>query len=297
VRRIIIASCVSLCGLATALGAAWAPQRAAPPTPARVTPPPPPAGPGSQDGEAEPAADGPHGLQGLVVPAQQVTVRARVDGTVAAVAGRPGELVAAGALLVALDDGAVKLEAERQAAQLAATLHHAEAARAEVELLELKARQLRSLRDQRAASVSELAQLECQLRAAAARVAALREERREREVGLRDLARRAAAHRVEAPIAGEVAAVARVPGEYVRAGEPLATVRSTRRYVRLNLPASLAVGLPRLQFELDGNGGATPLARVEEPAAGATSVALSLPDGIQFPAGLAVTVTVRVEVP
>ena len=305
-KPFILTICVMASGVATAVAAAVVARVDEPRATPRVLPRPAPVEavrrddpPGDSAGAEEHRPRQARSLVGLVVPARQVTVRAPVDGVVAAVARQAGERVAAGTVLVTLDDGAVKLEAERCAARLAATLHYTAAAAAEVELLEQKVRQLRSVRDQRAASTSELAQVECQLRAAAARVKALGEERREQEVGLRELRRRADAHRIAAPIEGEVAEAARVTGEYVRAGEPVATVRSTRRHIRVHLPASLASGVAGLRFRLAGTGvagDAVPLERLDAAtAAGAASVALAVPEGVSLAVGQ--TVTVDVEAP
>ena len=296
-RPIIIGGCMAVSSLGAAAVVRWKPAEPAPVTQqehSRVAAP----APATAAGGAEERENlGARRVIGLVVPASQVTVRAPVDGTIGAIARRPSDVVDAGAVLMTLDDGDVALETERQKATLAAALHHAEAARAEVELLEQRVRQLRSLQGQRAAASSELAQVECQLRAAVARTKALGEERRGHEARLLELSRRADAYRLRAPIAGEIASTARVAREYVRAGDPVATVRSLRRHIRLHVPATLAPDLPRLRFTLDMGGRPVALAPAEVAtevgADGSPPVMLMVPVGVELAVGQIVSVDVE----
>ena len=81
-----------------------------------------------------------------------------------------------------------------------------------------------------------MALVECQARMAVARVKALGEERREQEVGLREIRRRADAHPIVAPIAGgRPAVLGRLRG--VPAGVPLRLTQTDRFSLLRERPA------------------------------------------------------------
>jgi multidrug efflux pump subunit AcrA (membrane-fusion protein) len=235
-------------------------------------------------------------LPGLVVPAAQVTVRAQSDGVVAGPASRVGDSVAACDVVARLDDGALALECERQKARLAALGHHVVSAKADLMLCKQKGRQLKAAGAKGAVAAFELMQNDCQIEAARARVRALEEESREEAIRALGLERQRQALRVTAPIDGEVVEAGPVPGVYVRAGEPLAKIRSIRRHVRVNLPASLAPDLPRLRFALAAPGGSVALEPVEVRPDynlnGARSIALAVPAAVELTVGQAVYVEV-----
>jgi multidrug efflux pump subunit AcrA (membrane-fusion protein) len=296
-RAIIVGGCMAVSSLGAAAMVRWRPVDPAPVLQQ--------GDPGAAESAVATAAVGAEEREyvearhviGLVVPAAQVTVRAPVDGTIAAIVKRPTDVVEAGEVLMNLDDGDVALEAERQKATLAAAVHHVDAARADVELLELRLRQLRPLQGQRAAALSEVAQVEAQLRASVARAKAMAEERRGHEVRLLELSRRADSYRVRAPIAGEVAETCRVAREYVRAGEAVATLRSVQHRIRLHLPATLEPGLPRLRFTIDLAGRPVALAPAEVAAEigadGSRPVMLIVPPGVGLSVGQIVSVDVQ----
>ena len=245
---------------------------------------------------ADSFAPGSHRLVGLVVPAAEVAVRARVDGVISKSAARAGGGVAAGDVLVLLDDSALLLEQQRQKARLSAISHHIAAARADLLLLQQRGEQLRVTRQNGAVSAYELNQNRTQAEGAAARVKALEDERREADIAARALEARARDYQCVAPIGGEIVEAARVPQEYVRAGEIVARVRSVRRKLRLNLPQPLAERLPELSFSLHQPGGVTVLAvadaRAEWNLNGGRSVALEVPENVALTTGQTVEVEV-----
>jgi multidrug efflux pump subunit AcrA (membrane-fusion protein) len=261
---------------------------------------PPPAAPAAVAGPTvQRRGDGPADssrrlLVGLVVPAEQVTVRAAVDGVVRS-AQHMGDPVNSGEVIALLDDGELVLESERLKAKAAAIACRAEAAAAEVRLHEQRGEQLRAGQERRAATPSEVAQNRCLREAAAARVKGLEEERKEAELERRALEQRRQNYRCVAPITGEVAEVSRRKWEYVRAGETILRIRSWRRQVRLNLPASLA-DRPPVCFTLAGTDQRCALrpttAEMAYNANGGRSVTLELPEGLVLAVGKEVEVEV-----
>jgi len=239
-------------------------------------------------------------LVGLVVPADQVAVRAAVDGVLARCPGGVGDVVEAGDAIGFLDDGELAMESERLKAKAAAVTYRSAAAVAEVRLLEQRGAQLRTGQENRAANPSEVAQNRYLVEAAAARVKGLEEERKEAELERRAVELRRQNYRCVTPIRGEVAEVLRRRWEYVRAGETVARVRSLRRQVRVNLPAPLADRVPAARFTLAGMA-PRPLLRPATAGAaynanGGRSVSLELPDNLVLAVGQEVEVEVEVEV-
>jgi hypothetical protein len=235
-------------------------------------------------------------LVGLVVPADQVAVRAAVDGVLARCPGGVGDAVEAGDAIAFVDDGELALESERLKAKAAAVTHRAAAAVAEVRLLEQRGSQLRTGQEKRAANPSEVAQNLYLVEAAAARVKGLEEERKEAELERRALEQRRQNYRSVTPIRGEIAEVSRRRWEYVRAGETVARVRSLRRQVRVNLPGPLADRVPEARFTLAGTGPRRLLRPSAAAAAyvanGGRSVSLELPDGLVLAVGQEVDIEV-----
>jgi hypothetical protein len=261
--------------------------RAAPTAPARL-----------EDG---PADAGRRRLVGLVVPVDQVAVRAAVDGVLVRCPGGVGEAVEAGDAIAFIDDGELALESERLKAKAAAVTYRSAAAVAEVRLLEQRGAQLRTGQEKRAANPSEVAQNHYLVEAASARVKGLEEERKEAELERRALDQRRQNYRCVTPIGGEIAQVLRRRWEYVRAGETVVRVRSLRSQVRVHVPAALAGRMPEVRFTLAG----TERRRLLRPAAaeaaydlnGGCSVILEVPDGLGLAAGKEVEVEVEVVAP
>jgi multidrug efflux pump subunit AcrA (membrane-fusion protein) len=237
-------------------------------------------------------------LVGLVVPAAEAVVRARVDGFVARRLKRVGDPVESGQDVALLDDADLRLERERLAARAAGAAQRCAAATAELRLLELRGRQLRTTAANGSAQPFELTQNQFQAEAAAARLKALQEECREADADSAALGRRLGRCACVAPMAGRVSELARAEGDYVRTGEAVATVESSRRHVLVRLPAPLAGRAAALSFRLER--GATPVAL--SPADGGAcggcdpyggrSVALELPAGAEIEPGQTVDVEV-----
>jgi multidrug efflux pump subunit AcrA (membrane-fusion protein) len=236
---------------------------------------------------------------GLVVPAAQVAVRARVDGLISRFVKHPGDRVEAGDTVAFVDDSEAALEWERQRAKAAGIAHRADAARADLRLLEQRAEQLRSGQEKRAAAAFEVAQSRSHVEAAAARLKALEEEGKEAEIECRAIERRRQNYRCVAPLSGEVAEAPRSAGEYVRAGETVLKIQSLRRQVRLNLAADLSDRLPALEFRLAGPGPRDLLSlsnvRAQFNLNGGRSVALEVPDGLAMAIGMTVDVEVALQ--
>jgi multidrug efflux pump subunit AcrA (membrane-fusion protein) len=243
-----------------------------------------------------PDAPGPRRVAGLVVPAAEVAVRARVDGVIASTTAQPGTRVAAGDVVAALDDATLLLEQQRQKARLSAVSHHIDAARADLLLLQQRGEQLRLTTQRGAVAAFELNQNRAQTEGAAARVKALEEERNEAQIAARVLEARARDYRCVTPIGGEIVQAARLPQEYVRAGEVVAKVRSVRLQLRLNLPQPLAERLSELSFRLPPPDGGRMLtvseARAERDLAGGRAVLLDAPGNLELTAGQTVEVEV-----
>jgi multidrug efflux pump subunit AcrA (membrane-fusion protein) len=171
---------------------------------------------------------------------------------------------------------------------------------AELRMFQQRREQLKATQEKRAAAASEVIQNDFQLEAAAARVKALGEELREAEMECKALERRRQNYRCVAPMSGEVSEANTVVGEYVRVGDTIGRIRSLRRLVRLNLPASLADRLPVLTFGLAGRDRAAvtafrlAAAGAEYNLNGGRSVALEVPEELE--GELAVGKTVQVEV-
>ena len=241
-------------------------------------------------------AQGSRRLVALVVPAAEVAVRARTDGVIARAIGQAGTSVGAGDVVAALDDSALLLEQQRQKARLSAMSHHIDAARADLLLLQQRGDQLRLTTQRGTVSAFELSQNRAQVDAAAARVKALEEERREAEIGARVLEARARDYRCVSPLAGRVVRATRFQEEYVKAGDVVATVRSDRLRLRLNLPQPLCDNLPTLSFRLHRPGDVIPLAvskaRPEWNQGGGVAVLLEMPGNIALAAGQTVEVEV-----
>ena len=246
----------------------------------------------------ESSVQNPQRLIALVVPAAEVAVRARTDGVIARSVGQTGTSVAAGDVVAALDDSALLLEQQRQKARLSAMSHHIDAARADLLLLQQRGEQLRVTTQRGAVAAFELSQNRAQTAAAAARVKALEEERKEAEIGARVLEARARDYRCVAPIAGRVVQATRFAQEYVKAGEVVATVRSDRLRLRLNLPQPLCDDLATLSFRLHRPGDVIPLAvseaRPEWNQSGGRAVLLDVPGNVALAAGQTVEVEVTV---
>ena len=227
-------------------------------------------------------------LTGMVVPASQAVVRARVDGFVSRQLKRTGDRVAAGEAVSLIDDADLLLERDRCAARAEAAAHRCTAARAELRLLERRGQQLRATIARNSATAFELTQNQAEVEAAKARVEALEGERREADAACRALERRIGRCQCVAGIDGQVGAILRQAGDYARAGDAVAVVQSLRRQVRVVLPASLAARPETLSFTLTGAGQDRPLSLAESPGGqpqAGQSVALELPAGVELELG------------
>jgi len=252
-----------------------------------------------EDGPRIPESDGPAAprLVGLVVPAAEVVVRARVDGFVARGLKRVGDPVASGQDVALLDDADLRLEREKLKARAAGAAHRCAAAGADLRLLELRGRQLRTTAANGSAQPFEQTQNQFQAEAAAARLKALQEECREADAECAALERRLGRCGCVAPMAGRVSNVARAEGDYVRTGEAIATVESAQRQVLVRLPAALAGRGAALSFRLARGGTSEPLMPAGAGAGrgdanGGRSVALELPAGVEIEPGRTVDVEV-----
>ncbi|HRO59541.1 MAG TPA: efflux RND transporter periplasmic adaptor subunit [Burkholderiaceae bacterium] len=154
---------------------------------------------------------------GTVLARRSVTLRNELPGTVSEVALRPGEVVDAGAVLIALDTSVERAELEAQKAQ-------AELARTTLE-------RLRKLREVNATSQQEVDRA-----------------RAEREVALANIARtRALIERktIRAPFRAQVGMADVHPGQYLNEGSMLTTLQGVDEalHVDFTVPQDVAVAL------------------------------------------------------
>jgi multidrug efflux pump subunit AcrA (membrane-fusion protein) len=225
-------------------------------------------------------------------------VRARVDGFVARPLKRPGEPVAAGEAVVLLDDADLLLDRDRCRARAEAAAQRCAAARADLRALEQKREHLRALHATRTAAAYELTQTQAEVEAAAARVKALDEERKEASSEGVALERRIGCCRCAAQGAGTLGELLRGAGDYVRTGDPVAVVHSPRRQVRVLLPSATCRGAAAFSFALAWNGEWQALlpSLTEGPQAELSqaerSVALEIPAGVDLQIGQTVDVEV-----
>lgn len=233
---------------------------------------------------------------GLVVPAEQVEVRAPYDGLIATRSKGVGERVSAGEVVAVIDDAEVAADRDRVRARAAAIAHRATAAGAEVRLLENRGEQLRASLEKRAAAAFEVAENRYQAEASAARLKALEEERREAEMEGRALDRRIANHRCLAPIAGVVSEAPRGTGECVRVGETILKIQSGRRLIRVNVPATASAGPAEVSIHWVGRRARRQLKVVQVSPElnlnGDRPVLLEAPDDAELAVGQAVDVEV-----
>ena len=180
-------------------------------------------------------------LLGHVVARFQGEVAARVAGSVREVRVRAGSRVEAGELLVLLDPDRFEQAVTRAATAVEVSRAEREAARFELERLELALARLARLRKSAAfprARYEDLAkQVErarASLAAAEARLAAARVELERSRLDLADSA-------IRAPYAGVVVRTEVSPGHYLRTGDPVVSLVDTRDLeIEVELPASLA---------------------------------------------------------
>lgn len=175
-------------------------------------------------------------VAGVVMASQQATLRARVNGQVAAVSTNLGARVEKGALLVALDSGTLGPELER--AKAAAQVAAARVERAKVVLADATAEMERRLRLVAQGASAARTKREATTAKALAEVdLALAEAEAKRASAEVDIIRvQLEQRRTRAPFAGEVSAIDLDVGESVTAGRELVTV--------------VAKGPPRVHFGL-----------------------------------------------
>jgi hypothetical protein len=194
---------------------------------------------------------------------------------------------------VLLEDTDLLLDRDRCRARAEAAAQRCAAARADLRALEQKREHLRALHATRSAASFELTQNQAEVEAAAARVKALEEERKEVSSEGVALERRIGCCRCAAQGAGTVGELLRGAGDYARTGEPVAVVYSLRRQVRVVVPSATCRGATGFSFALDWKGEWQPLlsSPAEGPQAG-RSVALEIPAGVDLQIGQTVDVEV-----
>lgn len=169
-----------------------------------------------------------YGAAATVEPFARADLGTRLMGRVTAVAAREGDMVAAGALLVELDDA--DLRARRDQAD--ANLRSAEAAQREATL---HAGRLRSLFADSAAPRAQLDAAEAGQERADQAVRAAR-------AGIAEVESMATYAQVRAPFAGQVTRRAVDPGAFATPGAPLVTIEDA---TRLRLVAAVPPAIAR----------------------------------------------------
>lgn len=187
---------------------------------------------------------------GVVQAAAQVVVRPRVEGVLASVAFREGQLVREGQILARLDDRQAQAEAARWQAEVDRLTHQLTLARADAQRYDELARQAAVSTQQRDQQSAEVQQLAAQRRAAEASLMAARV--------LLD-------HTViRAPIAGRAGLRGVDAGNLVRPGDERGLVTITRLD-----PVHVVFAVPQARWqavrEMLGGDAAVPV-RLTEPA-------------------------------
>ena len=201
---------------------------------------------------------------GRVVPREQGTVAAAIGGPVAEVAVRVGDRVEAGDVLIVLARDLPEARLAQRRADEALEAARVRTAEAEVDLVRQELERLEKLKGSSAFPKAvyedkhqELVRRRSRVREAAA---ALSRARVQREMAEIELARTT----VRAPYAGVVTARAAVPGGYVKAGDPVATLVDDQRLeVEADVPADRLGGLvPGLEVTLELDDGSLHTAAV-----------------------------------
>ena len=194
---------------------------------------------------------------GRVVPHEHGTVAATIGGPVAEVPVRVGDRVEAGDVLIVLARDLPEARLARMRADESLEAARVRTAQAEVELVRQELGRLEKLKDSAAFPKAvhedkrqELVRRKSRVREAAAALARARVQREMAEI---ELARTT----VRAPYAGVVTARQAVPGGYVKAGDPVATlVDDERLEIEADVPSDRLAGLfPGLEVALELDGG------------------------------------------
>ena len=190
---------------------------------------------------------------GRVVPREHGAVAAAIGGPVAEVAIRVGERVEAGDVLIVLARDLPEARLDQKRADEALEAARVRTAEAEVDLARQELERLEKLKGSSAFPKAayedkrqELVRRRSRVREAAAALARARVQREMAEI---ELARTT----VRAPYAGVVTAREAVPGGYVKAGDPVATLVDDQRLeVEADVPADRLAGLvPGLDVTLE----------------------------------------------
>ena len=201
---------------------------------------------------------------GRIVPREQGTVAASIGGPVAEVAVRIGDRVQAGDVLIELARDLPEARLAQRRADESLEAARVRTAEAEVDLARQELERLEKLKGSSAFPKAayedksqELVRRRSRVREAAA---ALVRARVQREMAEIELARTT----VRAPYAGVVTARQAVPGGYVKAGDPVATLVDDQRLeVEADVPADrLASLVPGLEVTLELDDGSVHAATV-----------------------------------
>ena len=194
---------------------------------------------------------------GRVVPREHGTVAATIGGPVARVPVRVGDRVEAGDALIVLARDLPEARLAQKQADESLEAARVQTAEAEVELVRQELARLEKLKDSAAFPKAihddkrqELVRRRSRVREAAAALARAGVQREMAEI---ELARTT----VRAPYAGVVTARQAVPGGYVKAGDPVATLVDDKRLeVEADVPSDRLAGLfPGLEVTLELDGG------------------------------------------
>lgn len=181
---------------------------------------------------------------GFVQPEHDVLVAASDIGRLQTLHVRLGDRVEAGEAIGQMEDAFQRSEVEVARYQ-AAMEGELMTARADAELYQARAEQLRALTAQRAARPDELLRAETELKLALARVQVAEEAAELRRLQLKRQEAQLEKRTIRAPVAGQVARIYRHPGEYVSPTDPtIVRLVSTESLVAIfNVPAGEALML------------------------------------------------------
>ena len=198
-------------------------------------------------------------IVGVVVPATIVDIRSQTNGVIDSLPSSVGDSIESAQSVATLDNAELVLESQSQQAKLAAAGHRVEAAKIDLTMLQEQETHMAEAQKANAASGFEVTQLRRQVESAAARLKGLQEDYKEQQVAARSIEQRMSKYRCLSPIAGRIIEVGTVKGAYVREGQLIAKVQSSRQYVNVSLCGDLIEQLASIKFNAEQSSGSIAL--------------------------------------
>ncbi len=184
-------------------------------------------------------------VAGSIQGHRETQIRARIPGTLVRLLVQEGDAVKAGQLLALVQDGKVTAQLNEADGQVKALEAQQKQAAAEL-------KRVAALRASGATSARQLEQAQAQAGALTGQLAAARAARARAADMVRD-------GHMTAPVAGRILQVEAVRGNYVQPGEPVLSIATAERVVRIALPEGHAHDLKagqRVTVRQDGDAAA-----------------------------------------